>query len=54
MSRIELATTLVALVAFGWANGLFAGAPPARSAMRTTLVGGIAAGAAFAIARALG
>lgn len=43
--------TLVALFVFGWVKGRFTGAGPLRSAVQTTLVGSIAATAAFAIAR---
>src|SRR6266581_5459478 len=43
--------TLVALGIFGYGKGRFTGIAPARSALQTTLIGGLAAGAAFAIAR---
>lgn len=43
--------TLLALFAFGWVKGRFTGAGPLRSAVQTTLVGSIAATAAFGIAR---
>jgi VIT1/CCC1 family predicted Fe2+/Mn2+ transporter len=46
--------TLLALLAFGWAKGRFTGAHPLRSAVQTALIGGIAAAAAFGIARAIG
>jgi VIT1/CCC1 family predicted Fe2+/Mn2+ transporter len=46
--------TLVALTAFGYVKGRFTGASPARSALQTVLIGGLAATAAFAIARAMG
>ncbi len=46
--------TLVALTAFGYVKGRFTGASPARSALQTALIGGLAATAAFAIARAMG
>jgi VIT1/CCC1 family predicted Fe2+/Mn2+ transporter len=39
---------------FGYVKGRFTGAPPTRSAAQTVLVGGLAAAAAFAIARAIG
>ena len=45
--------TLVALAVFGYVKGLFSGVRPARSAMQTVLIGGLAAGAAFLIARAI-
>ena len=46
--------TLLALCVFGYVKGRFTGAPPTRSAAQTVLVGGLAAAAAFAIARAIG
>jgi VIT1/CCC1 family predicted Fe2+/Mn2+ transporter len=46
--------TLVALACFGFVKGRFTGARPWRSALQTTLIGGAAAAAAFAIARAVG
>ncbi len=48
---VSVAVTLVALVVFGWAKGHFTGARPLRSALQTALVGSLAAGAAFVIAR---
>jgi vacuolar iron transporter family protein len=51
---ISTVVTLVALVGFGYVKGRFTGAPPLRSAVQTALIGGLAAGAAFAIARAIG
>jgi vacuolar iron transporter family protein len=45
--------TLVALAVFGYVKGRFSGVRPARSAMQTVLIGGLAAGAAFLIARAI-
>ena len=45
--------TLVALFVFGFVKGRFTGTVPARSAWQTTLIGGVAAGAAYAIARLL-
>jgi VIT1/CCC1 family predicted Fe2+/Mn2+ transporter len=46
--------TLVALAAFGWAKGRFTGVGPLKSAAQTTLVGGLAAAAAFALAKLIG
>lgn len=43
--------TLFALLVFGYVKGRFTGARPLRSAVQTMLIGGVAAGAAFAIAR---
>jgi VIT1/CCC1 family predicted Fe2+/Mn2+ transporter len=45
--------TLLALASFGYVKGRFTGAPPVRSAVQTVLIGGLAAGAAFLIARAI-
>jgi len=45
--------TLFALAIFGYVKGHFTGAPPVRSALQTMLIGGLAAAAAFAIARAI-
>jgi vacuolar iron transporter family protein len=52
--RWSALTTLVALAVFGGVKGRFTGVPFARSALQTTLVGGLAAIAAFFIARAIG
>ena len=46
--------TLIALFAFGYMKGTFTGTHPFQSAFRTTLIGGLAAGAAFGIAKAIG
>jgi len=45
--------TLAALFVFGYFKGHFTGCPPLRSALQTSLIGGLAATAAFAIARAI-
>src|SRR6185369_2604616 len=45
--------TLFALLVFGYVKGRFTGARPFRSALQTMLIGGVAAGAAFLIARAV-
>ena len=45
--------TLLALVVFGYIKGRFTGARPIRSALQTTLIGGLAAAAAFGIAKAI-
>jgi len=50
---ISVITTLIALTIFGYVKGRFTGAPPLRSAIQTVLIGGIAAGVAFMIARAI-
>jgi len=49
----SIAMTGTALIVFGWIKGRFTGARPARSALQTVLIGGLAATAAFLIARAL-
>jgi VIT1/CCC1 family predicted Fe2+/Mn2+ transporter len=50
---VSSAVTLVALAVFGYVKGHFSGVRPARSAIQTVLIGGLAAGAAFLIARAI-
>ena len=50
---VSVALTLAALVVFGYVKGHFTGARPLRSALQTALIGGLAAAAAFAIARAI-
>jgi VIT1/CCC1 family predicted Fe2+/Mn2+ transporter len=45
--------TLVALLIFGYVKGRFTGARPARSAAQTALIGGLAAAAAFGIAKVI-
>ena len=49
---ISIAVTLMALIVFGYIKGHFTGTRPIRSAFQTTLIGSIAAAAAFLIARA--
>jgi vacuolar iron transporter family protein len=48
---LSIIVTLVALTIFGYIKGRFTGTQPVRSAIQTTLIGGIAAAAAFLIAR---
>jgi VIT1/CCC1 family predicted Fe2+/Mn2+ transporter len=48
----SVAVTLFALLIFGYVKGRFTGTRPWRSALQTVLIGGIAAAAAFLIARA--
>ena len=43
--------TLIALASFGWVKGHFTGVSKSKSAIQTTLVGGLAAAVAFALAR---
>jgi vacuolar iron transporter family protein len=51
---VSVALTLAALWVFGFVKGRFTGARPWKSAVQTTLIGSLAAAAAFAIARAVG
>ena len=50
---VSIVCTLAALAIFGFVKGRYTGARPFRSALQTTAIGGIAAAAAFAIARAI-
>ena len=50
----SVALTLLALLVFGYVKGRYTVKKPLRSAWQTALVGGIAAAAAFAIAKAIG
>jgi len=45
--------TLIALLVFGFVKGQFTGAKPIRAAFQTALIGGLAAGAAYLIAKAI-
>jgi VIT1/CCC1 family predicted Fe2+/Mn2+ transporter len=45
--------TVIALAVFGYVKGQFSGMRPLRSAIQTVLIGGLAAGAAFLIAKAI-
>ena len=49
--NISIAVTLIALLVFGAVKGRFTGTPMIRSGLQTALIGGLAAAAAFAIAR---
>ena len=49
----SIALTGTALAVFGWIKGRFTGAWAPRSALQTVLIGGLAAAAAFLIARAI-
>ena len=49
----SIGVTGAALAVFGWIKGRFTGGGPGRSALQTLLIGGLAAAAAFLIARAL-
>ena len=48
---VSVGVTLLALVVFGYVKGRFTGKTPIRSAVQTTVVGGLAAAAAFVIAK---
>ena len=50
----SVVVTLLALLVFGYVKGRFTTPRPLRSAWQTALVGGLAAAAAFAIAKAIG
>jgi VIT1/CCC1 family predicted Fe2+/Mn2+ transporter len=50
---VSVGCTLLALFVFGYVKGHFTGAGPVRSALQTALVGGLAAAAAFGIARSI-
>ena len=52
--RLSVAVTLVALAIFGGIKGRFTGVPVMRSALQTAIIGGLAAAAAFGIARWIG
>jgi VIT1/CCC1 family predicted Fe2+/Mn2+ transporter len=49
--RFSAGVTLAALAVFGYVKGRLTGARPWRSALQTALVGGLAAAAAFGLAR---
>jgi vacuolar iron transporter family protein len=49
----SVTVTLLALFVFGFIKGRYTGTRPLRSALQTTLIGSVAAGAAFLIARAI-
>jgi predicted membrane protein (TIGR00267 family) len=50
---VSVVVTLLALTIFGYIKGRFTGTNSIRSALETTLIGGVAATAAFLIARAV-
>lgn len=47
----SVVATIAALAIFGYVKGRFSDSPPLRSALRTTVIGGLAAGAAYSIAK---
>jgi VIT1/CCC1 family predicted Fe2+/Mn2+ transporter len=49
--RLSVVVTVVALGVFGGIKGKFTGVPVLRSALQTSVIGGLAAAAAFGIAR---
>jgi vacuolar iron transporter family protein len=51
---LSVAVTLVALFGFGYVKSRFTGLRPLRGGWQTVFIGGLAAAAAFAIARAVG
>lgn len=51
---VSILVTLGALFMFGFIKGKFTGINPFRSGLQTILIGGLAAGAAFALARLIG
>ena len=48
---LSVIVTLLALLVFGYIKGRFTGAKPMISALQTAIIGGVAAGVAFLIAR---
>jgi VIT1/CCC1 family predicted Fe2+/Mn2+ transporter len=50
---ISVIFTLLALLVFGYIKGRFTGTHPGRSSLQTAVIGGLAAAAAFLIARAI-
>jgi len=50
---VSVIVTLIALLIFGYGKARLTGAPPVRGALQTALVGGLAAGIAFLIAKAI-
>lgn len=52
--RLSVIVTLIALAIFGGIKGRFTGVPILRSALQTSVIGGLAAAAAFGIARWIG
>jgi len=51
--RLSVIVTLIALAVFGGVKGKFTGVPILRSGLQTTVIGGLAAAAAFMIARSI-
>jgi len=51
---VSVVVTLLALFLFGYIKGRFTGLQPLKSGLQTVLVGGVAAGVAFLLARLIG
>jgi VIT1/CCC1 family predicted Fe2+/Mn2+ transporter len=51
---MSVAVTIVALFVFGYVKGKFTGLVPLRGGWQTVIIGGLAAAAAFAIAKVVG
>ncbi len=51
---LSVIVTMAALAVFGYIKGRFTGMNPYRSALQTLIIGGVAAAAAYLIARAVG
>jgi predicted membrane protein (TIGR00267 family) len=47
----SIGVTLLALAVFGWVKGRFTGISPLKGAFQTVVIGGLAASAAFLIAK---
>jgi VIT1/CCC1 family predicted Fe2+/Mn2+ transporter len=52
-AALPIGVTLAALAVFGFVKGRYTGAVPLKSALQTASIGGLAAAAAFALARAI-
>lgn len=51
--QISVAATIIALFVFGYFKGRFTGTRPIKGAAQTTVIGGVAAASAYAIAQAI-
>jgi VIT1/CCC1 family predicted Fe2+/Mn2+ transporter len=51
--QISVAATVIALFVFGYFKGRFTGTRPIKGAAQTTVIGGVAAASAYAIAQAI-